>query len=113
MPDEAELRTAIGEGCVLVRKERNALTGALLCELTKDVASIHQIAVDPAFRGKGIGKALLGAYHAKLINDATSFQHWVDLHNAPAVKMYGSVGYRFNLRKANEYIKLIRRNKNA
>ena len=112
LPDAAELRVAIDDDRVLVWKDQNTIAGALLCEFKKGIASINQIAVEPAYRGKGIGKTLLNEYHIKYIKNASSFQHWVDLHNNPAVQMYSNVGYQFNLRKANEYIKLVRRNEN-
>ena len=102
--DAAALDAAIGEGRVLVIRDGRDVAAALISGFEKRIASVQQVAVAPAYRGRGFGKAIMRAYHALYADRAASFQHWVDLNNAPAVDMYLGFGYGFTLRKANEYI---------
>ena len=103
LPTLEELRLAAAEDRVLVALREGRVAGALHAGFEKTVASVRQVAVDGDFRGRGLGKLLLEAYHRRFAGQATAFQHWVDLHNAPALAMYKSFGYGFSLRKANEY----------
>lgn len=104
LPTEEELLGFISEGRALVIRDGDGIAAALISSFEKRIASIRQVAVASAHRGKGLGKAIVQAYHSKYMGEAASFQHWVDLNNTPAVNMYLSFGYSFGLRKANEYI---------
>ena len=104
LPAEAELCKLIDKGCVWVVREDTAVAAALVCEFDKGVASIRQVAVEASRRGNGLGAALIRAYHDRYRNEARRFQHWVDLHNEPAVRMYQKYGYTFTVRKAYEYL---------
>lgn len=105
LPDRDELEKYIQERRVLVIREGEKIAAVLISSFEKKVASINQVAVDPAYRGKKLGKTILRAYHSKYINeDAVLFQHWVDKNNAVAVCMYQNHGYKFGVRYANEYI---------
>lgn len=104
LPDEEELAAAICDGRVLSIRMDGQLAAALHSGFEKNQASIRQVAAAPAFRGRGLGKAIVQAYHEHYRGSARSFQHWVDLHNLPAVSLYQSFGYTFSFRKANEYI---------
>lgn len=107
LPDESGLAEAIGSKRVFVVAEGADVCGALISSFEKNTASINQVVVDPAHRGKGYGDLLLDSYHRYYRSDAKQFQHWVDLNNVKAVSMYRKHGYEFTIRKANEYINLI------
>lgn len=104
LPTPEELRLAAEEDRVLAAIRDGRVAAALHAGFEKSVATVRQIAVDREYRGRGLGKSLLEAYHRRFAGQATAFQHWVDLHNRPALAMYESFGYGFSLRKANEYI---------
>ena len=106
LPTKEALDAAIGEGRVLVVREDDRVLAALISSFEKRIASVNQIAVDPACRRRGYARALMGAYHRRYADRAVAFRHWVDMNNAPAVHMYRSLGYDFNLRRANEYVLL-------
>ena len=104
LPSMPDLITAIREGMVFVISRENRVAAALISGVEKNIAGIQQVAVEKSAQGCGLGKTLLEAYHQKYAKQVTAFQHWVDLHNSPALKMYRSFGYTVGLRKANEYI---------
>lgn len=104
LPTEEELETAIREGRVLVIRSGDKVAAALISGFERGIASIQQVAVDPAFRGKRLGRQIVEHYHAKYMEEARSFQHWVDLNNRVALNLYHSFGYELVSRKANEYI---------
>ena len=104
LPGKEELSRLIKEKSVFLIRDKNELQAVLISELGKSVATIRQVCVAEKERGKGLGKALVDAYHRHYNNRAISFQHWVDIDNVSAINMYQRVGYRFSLRKANEYI---------
>ena len=104
LPTRDELAQAAADGMVFSVFREGRPAAVLVSGLEKTVATVHQVAVDGAFRGKGLGKLLVEAYHRHYASLASAFRHWVDLHNAPALAMYRSFGYDFSLRKANEYV---------
>lgn len=104
LPRAAELDAAVRDGRVFVVRERGRVCGALFSSFEKRVASIRQVVVSPAERGRGLGRALAAAYHRRYRGLAARFRHWVDLDNAPAIAMYRAFRYRFALRRANEYV---------
>lgn len=56
---------------------------------------IISIAVDPEFRGRGIGKLLMGNVESRLYGDGINkFKLEVAVSNQIAVKMYSSLGYK-------------------
>lgn len=103
LPTREELSQAVEAGTVFAVSRDGRLAGALVSGFEKSAATVHQVAVDQAFRGAGLGSLLLEAYHRHYAGLAKVFRHWVDLHNVPALAMYRSFGYGFSLRKANEY----------
>lgn len=104
LPTLQELCNTIKEEKVFVIRDGNKIVAALISGFEKKVATIHLVAVDSAYRGKSLGKVIVQAYHDKYKGKAVLFQQWVDLNNVAAVNMYRNFGYKFNLRKANEYI---------
>ena len=105
LPTAEELRTAVVENRLFAASREGHVAAALHAGFEKTVAIVHHVAVDESFRGCGLGKCLLDYYHRRFAGQATAYQHWVDLHNVPALAMYKSFGYGFSLRKANEYIR--------
>lgn len=110
LPTEEEMQQLVNNQMVFVNRRDSMICAVLVSSIEKGIASIRQIAVKKAWRGQGLGKALVDRYHQHYINDVSGFQHWVDLENTPAISMYHAFGYRFSLRKANEYI-LVRKEK--
>ena len=110
LPTLQELCSAIKEENVFVIRDGERIVAALISGFEKKVATIHLVAVDSAYRGKSLGKVIVQAYHDNYKDKAIIFQHWVDLNNAAAVNMYCNFGYKFNLRKANEYILIVKEN---
>ena len=54
---------------------------------------LEDLFVDPAHRGKGIGKALLGNLARRCIHEKlTRLQWWVLDWNSPAIEFYRSIG---------------------
>ena len=104
LPTKEELLSAVAEDRVLVAMRDGRIVAALHAGFEKTVAAIRHVAVVEDCRGCGLGKSIVEAYHRRFAERATAFQHWVDLHNTPALSMYQSFGYAFSLRKANEYI---------
>ena len=104
LPTEDELWNATKEDRILAFSQKGQIIAALHAELNKTIASVRQIAVAEQYRGFGLGKALLAAYHHRFAKEASMFQHWVDIYNVQALALYQSFGYEFTLRKANEYL---------
>ena len=104
LPAREEIAQAAADGMVFSIFRDGHLAAILVSGHEKNVATVHQITVDEVYRGRGLGKLLLEAYHRHYAGIASTFRHWVDLHNAPALAMYRAFGYEFSLRKANEYI---------
>ena len=110
LPTLQELSNVIKEGKVLVIRDDGKIAAALISGFAKKIATIHLVAVNPVYRGKNFGKAIVQAYHNKYKEEAGLFQQWVDLKNMPAINMYQYFGYKFGLRKANEYIYIVKEN---
>lgn len=104
LPTREALIRAVENGMVFVVSREGRVAGTLVSDFEKATAIVRQVAVDPAFRGMGVGSLLMEAYHRHYAGRAASFRHWVDLHNTAALAMYRRFGYGFSLRKANEYI---------
>ena len=104
LPSESELCASMDAGRVWAARRGETVDAVLISDYQKQTASILQVAVEASRRGKGLGKALVQTYHDRYRGEAARFQHWVDLHNEPAVRLYRELGYAFSIRKANEYI---------
>ena len=111
LPSQEELNAAIKEKRAFVIRNSGGVAAVLICGNERNAVSIKQLVVDSAHRGKGFGKTLMQAYHARYINEVGSFWHWVDMNNNVAIDMYKKFGYQFNYRKANEYVLLPKEDK--
>lgn len=78
---------------VLVYKENNDIQGFVTIGKKGNRADIGIIAVDPSFRGKGIGKALMFEAENFYYNKLDMIQVVTQGDNLPACKLYESCGY--------------------
>jgi ribosomal-protein-alanine N-acetyltransferase len=75
--------------------------GMIACRVVFEDAEVLTIAVDPAARGRGVGRALLeAAVGVARLSGATAMFLEVAVDNAPALALYGRAGFvRAGLRK--------------
>ena len=104
LPSREELCTALRDGRLLTVSKEGRLLAVLHAGLEGSAAMIRHLAVAEAYRGNGLGKCLVEAYHRKYVAQASVFRHWVDVKNAAAIALYRSFGYDFSIRKACEYV---------
>ncbi|MFY9971139.1 MAG: ribosomal protein S18-alanine N-acetyltransferase [Roseiarcus sp.] len=70
------------------------LRGFVLSRIAADEAEILTIAVEPALRGRGVGRALLSESLRQAANaGAKSMFLEVDVNNAPALALYARFGF--------------------
>lgn len=73
---------------------RRRIAGFLMLRLAADEAELITIAVDPKWRGRGVGEALLRAALADLVmSPARRFFLEVAADNAAALRLYGRHGF--------------------
>lgn len=91
--DFAELFAGAGVfGFLAWRGERPA--GMIACRVVCEDAEILTVAVDPALRGQGVGRALLeAAVGVARQSGATAVFLEVAVDNAPALALYGRAGF--------------------
>lgn len=103
-PREEELeKTAILFGCVVTPSnaagelDANSspdLIGTLLLqELAPDTFQMRQVAVDPLWQGRGIGRRLLAAAESWCLRRQPPVAHLVAHARAPVVPFYEHLGY--------------------
>jgi ribosomal-protein-alanine N-acetyltransferase len=91
-PAEA-FRTYLG-GCFLVAEEAGAILGYLVARTAGDEAEVLDVAVTPAARGRGIGRALLAEALRRLrARGARRAYLEVRESNAAARRLYQSLGF--------------------
>jgi len=73
---------------------RRRIAGFALIRLAADEAELLTIVVDPGWRGRGVGRALLRAVFADLmLSPARRMFLEVEERNLPAVRLYESEGF--------------------
>ena len=73
---------------------RRRIAGFALIRLVADESELLTIAVDPKWRGKGVGRALLQAVFADLmLSPARKMFLEVDEQNLPAIALYKRLGF--------------------
>jgi ribosomal-protein-alanine N-acetyltransferase len=73
---------------------KRRIAGFALIRLVADESELLTIAVDPKWRGKGVGRALLDAVFADLMmSPARKMFLEVDEQNQPAIKLYKKLGF--------------------
>lgn len=105
LPEKEQMLRMIDEKKVLVVRREGKVAGVLNSDVESNSAVIRHLAVDRRFRGCGTGPLLVRAFIKRYNGTVRAFRHWVDLDNAPAIRMYEKFGYSFSVRKADEYIK--------
>lgn len=96
----------IRNGYVFVIRLSGVPVAALHANMLNGVASIRHLVVSKTCRGRGYGRQLISFYHRTLRDRARTFSHWVDKNNAAVIRLYTTLGYSFDGRYANEYIKI-------
>ena len=89
------LREELGKGIFLVAEQDGAAVGYVGCQTVLDEGYITNVAVSPACRRQGIGRALVRALVSHARSQGLTF---VTLEarasNAPAIALYESAGFR-------------------
>lgn len=89
------LREELGKGIFLVAEQDGAAVGYVGCQTVLDEGYITNVAVSPACRRQGIGRALVGALTSHARGQGLTF---VTLEarasNAPAIALYEGAGFR-------------------
>jgi ribosomal-protein-alanine N-acetyltransferase len=91
-------------GCFLVAEQDGMVVGFLVARTALDEAEILDLAVDPAARGRGVGRALL---HDALdvLRRSRARQVFLEVResNAAALRLYGSLRFRQVGRRSRYY----------
>ena len=89
------LREELGKGIFLVAEQDGAAVGYVGCQTVLDEGYITNVAVSPACRRQGIGRALVRALVSHARSQGLTF---VTLEarasNAPAIALYEGAGFR-------------------
>lgn len=89
------LREELGKGIFLVAEQDGAVAGYVGCQTVLDEGYITNVAVSPACRRQGIGRALVGALASHARGQGLSFVTLeVRASNAPALALYEGAGFR-------------------
>jgi ribosomal-protein-alanine N-acetyltransferase len=81
-------------GVAALDPSRATLRGFVVSRLGADEAEILTVAVEPAMRGAGVGRALVGEHLRQAANaGARAIFLEVDEHNAPALALYRRHGF--------------------
>lgn len=82
----------------------NRIVAFVICQFVLDEATLFNIAVDPAYQGKGYGKQLLQALIAQLQQkQITTLWLEVRASNTTAQKLYSSLGFNEVTVRKNYY----------
>lgn len=88
----------------LVAKENNSIVGYVLLSSVLDEFTFEDITVDPAHRGKGIGRKLMDASFALAAKMEQKFLYLeVRFSNEPAIELYRSMGFELVGERKNYY----------
>jgi ribosomal-protein-alanine N-acetyltransferase len=88
----------------LIAKLGRRIAGYSIARIDWRGADLESIAVDPAFRQRGVAQALLGETLAKLrTQQVATFRLMVEVENEPALRFYRQAGFIRVLRAKNYY----------
>lgn len=84
--------------------EKDNIVGFVICQIVLDEATLFNIAIDPIFQGKGLGKQLLRELIEKLRAKKIATL-WLEVResNLPAQKLYDSLGFNEVTIRKNYY----------
>ena len=105
LPSKEELITSINDQKVLAVHKDGHVLAVLNSDVERNSAIIRHLAVLPSARGMGLGASLVKSFLVKYNGSVKDYRHWVDVHNASALRLYEKSGYQFGIKRANEYIR--------
>ncbi len=84
--------------------EKDNIVGFVICQIVLDEATLFNIAIDPIFQGKGLGKQLLRELIEQLRAKKIATL-WLEVResNLPAQKLYDSLGFNEVTIRKNYY----------
>lgn len=84
--------------------EKDNIVGFVICQIVLDEATLFNIAIDPIFQGKGLGKQLLRELIEQLRAKKIATL-WLEVreNNLPAQKLYDSLGFNEVTIRKNYY----------
>jgi ribosomal protein S18 acetylase RimI-like enzyme len=87
----------------LIAKLGRRIAGYSIARIDWRGADLESIAVDPAFRNRGVAQALLGATLAKMRSERVStIRLMVELENESALRLYRQAGF-VRVRRVKDY----------
>ena len=95
-------------GDVWIATDNNGrFAGALHQTNEHNVSWISHVAVLPAFRGRGLGQALLDTFvEQNKVDDKSSYMLWVQAQNESALTMYQKKGFKYMNKSTISLLKL-------
>jgi folate-dependent phosphoribosylglycinamide formyltransferase PurN len=105
LPDKEELLDLINKKCIICAYYDEMLVGVLNIEVVKNDVWARHLIISEEYLGRNIGNRLFTEGHRFYKNDCCVFKSWVDIHNIPGIKVHEKIGYKFDDRKANEYVR--------
>ena len=95
-------------GSILVAKDLNGnFAGALHQTVERNVAWISHVAVVEAYRGQGVGQALMDTYiEQNRVDEKSRYMLWVQAQNEAAVSMYQKKGFKYMNKSTISMLKL-------
>lgn len=105
LPDKEELLDLTNKKCIICAYYDEMLVGLFNIEAVKNNVWARHLIVSEECLGKNIGSRLFTEGHRFYKNNCRAFKSWVDIHNIPGVKVHEKIGYKFDDRKANEYVR--------
>ncbi len=85
----------ISNGLFIVARSEKVLGYALGIVQSKNRGHVISIAVDPSFRGEGIGRSLLGELHRRFLKLGCSYSYLeVAVTNTEAIELYRAMQYK-------------------
>ena len=97
---EMGYRQAFPEAITLVIESSGTPVGKLVLDEQRQQLRVVDIAVDPAFRGRGFASAVLRRLQQQALETGRDVVLSVAIDNAPALRLYHSLGFQEQARDA-------------
>lgn len=89
---------------VFKAEDDGVLKGYISIEIIFDMATVNNIVVDIPFRGQGLGRELMQkSVDCARLCGARELSLEVDEHNAPAISLYTSLGFKVVAKRKRYY----------